>query len=207
MCVSRPQTFVPIFWMCKKQTAVSSNSAESACTSLDAGSEMESIPALQLWDCVFETFSPSITAEHSTSPSGKRHSLSTDTDHFSFDSIDHVSSNIPESSCPARLHFRGHRSSHPYYHQGLQFHFVTRVTNPLELAFRTRQSGKFYSNTIWCVPQNSLQTRTKGALTTVPWTSLIQLFDMNQPPELNVDRSFFRIILFCGVSTNPSRDT
>ena len=44
-------TFVPISWMCKKQTAVSHSSAKSEIISLDAGLRMEGIPALQLRHC------------------------------------------------------------------------------------------------------------------------------------------------------------
>ena len=45
-------TFVPISWMCKKQTSVSHNSTESEIISLDAGSRMDGIPALDFWDLV-----------------------------------------------------------------------------------------------------------------------------------------------------------
>ena len=42
---------------------------------------------------------------HSSAESeGMRHSLSHSVDHWSFDTIDYVSSNIPEGSFPARLH-------------------------------------------------------------------------------------------------------
>ena len=40
--------------MCKKQTSVSHNSAESEVISLDAGLRMDGIPALDLWDLVTE---------------------------------------------------------------------------------------------------------------------------------------------------------
>ena len=43
------RTFVPVSWMCKKQTAVSHSSTESEIVSLDAG-----LPALDLWDIVIE---------------------------------------------------------------------------------------------------------------------------------------------------------
>ena len=45
-------TFVPISWMCKKQTSVSHSSTEAEIISLDAGSRMDGIPALTLWDLV-----------------------------------------------------------------------------------------------------------------------------------------------------------
>ena len=50
---------------------------------------MYGIPALKLWGCV--------------RPRGKRHSLSHSVDDMSFDMVDHVPSNIPESSFSIRL--------------------------------------------------------------------------------------------------------
>ena len=46
------QTFVPVSWMCKKQTAVSHSSPESEIISLDAGLRLDGIPALDLWDLI-----------------------------------------------------------------------------------------------------------------------------------------------------------
>ena len=42
--------------MCKKQTSVSHSSTEAEIVSLDAGSRMDGIPALTLWDLVIEVF-------------------------------------------------------------------------------------------------------------------------------------------------------
>ena len=47
-------TFVPISWMCKKQTSVSHNSTESDIISFDAGLSLDGIPALDLWDLIVE---------------------------------------------------------------------------------------------------------------------------------------------------------
>ena len=41
---------MPISWMCKKQTSVSHSLTEAEIISLDAGSRMDGIPALDLWD-------------------------------------------------------------------------------------------------------------------------------------------------------------
>ena len=40
--------------MCKKQSSVSHSSTESEIISLDAGSRMKVLPALDLWDIVIE---------------------------------------------------------------------------------------------------------------------------------------------------------
>ena len=49
LCVFGCHTFVPISWMCKKQTAVSHSSTESEIISLDAGLRLDGIPALDSW--------------------------------------------------------------------------------------------------------------------------------------------------------------
>ena len=50
------RTFVPISWMCKKQTSVSHSSTESEIISLDAGLRLDGIPALDLWDLIVSVF-------------------------------------------------------------------------------------------------------------------------------------------------------
>ena len=45
-------TFVPISWMCKKQTSVSHSLTESEIISLDARFRLDGIPALDLWDLI-----------------------------------------------------------------------------------------------------------------------------------------------------------
>ena len=52
LCVFGSHTFVPISWMCKKQTSVSHSSTESDIISFDAGLRLDGIPALDLWDLI-----------------------------------------------------------------------------------------------------------------------------------------------------------
>ena len=52
LCVFGSHTFVPISWMCKKQTSGSHSSTESEIISLDAGLRLDGIPALDLWDLI-----------------------------------------------------------------------------------------------------------------------------------------------------------
>ena len=54
LCILGSRTFVPIIWMCKKQTSVSHSSTESEIISLDAGLRMDGLPALDMWDLVIE---------------------------------------------------------------------------------------------------------------------------------------------------------
>ena len=49
VCVLGSHTFVPISWMCKRQTAVSHSSTESEIISLDTGLRLDGLPALESW--------------------------------------------------------------------------------------------------------------------------------------------------------------
>ena len=52
LCIFGTYTFVPVSWMCKKQTSVSHSSTESEIISLDAGLRLDGIPALDLCDLI-----------------------------------------------------------------------------------------------------------------------------------------------------------
>ena len=52
LCIFGSHTFVPISWMCKKQTSVAHISTESEIMSLDAGLRLDGIHALDLWDTI-----------------------------------------------------------------------------------------------------------------------------------------------------------
>ena len=52
LCIFGSHTFVPISWMCKKQTSVSHSSTESEIISLDIGLRLDGLPALELWDLI-----------------------------------------------------------------------------------------------------------------------------------------------------------
>ena len=50
LCVFGSHTFVPISWMCKKQTAVSHSSTESEIIPPDTGLRLDGLLAVELWD-------------------------------------------------------------------------------------------------------------------------------------------------------------
>ena len=56
MFVFGSHTFVPISWMCKKQSAVSHSSTESEILSLDTGLRLDGLLALELWDLIVSVF-------------------------------------------------------------------------------------------------------------------------------------------------------
>ena len=49
-------TFVPISWMCKKQTSVSHSLTNSEIIFLDVGLRLDGIPALDFWDLIVLVF-------------------------------------------------------------------------------------------------------------------------------------------------------
>ena len=53
LCIFGSHTFVPISWMCKKQTSVSHSSTESEIISLDAGLRMDGILGFVQWSVAF----------------------------------------------------------------------------------------------------------------------------------------------------------
>ena len=61
-------TFVPISWMCKKQTAVSHSSTESEIISLDTGLRLDGLPVLELWDLIVSVLG---NVSHVSDGSGK----------------------------------------------------------------------------------------------------------------------------------------
>ena len=56
MCIFGSHTFVPISWMCKKQTSVSHSSTESEIISLDTGLRLDGLLALELGDLIVSVF-------------------------------------------------------------------------------------------------------------------------------------------------------
>ena len=98
LCILGSHTFVPISWMCKKQTSVSHSSTESEIISLDAGLRMNGIPALDLWDLVIEVL-------HSSSNQHKK-SKRQCAGHNDLElcNVDYVSSNVKSSQSGAMLH-------------------------------------------------------------------------------------------------------
>ena len=61
------QTFVPISWSCKKQTAVSHGSTEAEIVPFDSGLGMDGIPAL----CTSSSERPAAMSENKANPRNK----------------------------------------------------------------------------------------------------------------------------------------
>ena len=56
LCIVGSHTFVPMSWMCKKQTSDSHSSTESEIISLGTGLRLDGLPALELWDLIVSVF-------------------------------------------------------------------------------------------------------------------------------------------------------
>ena len=99
-------TFVPISWMCKKQTAVSHNSTESEIISLDTGLRLGGLPALELWDLIVSVLgNVSRVSERSGQPDNdvyKRHKSQKKIDVM--EDIDSVPSNVQSARQEALLY-------------------------------------------------------------------------------------------------------
>ena len=56
LCVSGSHTFVPVSWMCKKQTVVSHSSTKSENISVEIGLRLNGLLGLELWDLIVSVF-------------------------------------------------------------------------------------------------------------------------------------------------------
>ena len=113
------QTFVPVSWMCQKQTSVSHCSKEAEVISLDAGLRMDGIPALDLSDLVIDVFHSSpnqfnntkdqVRGNSSRNTTSHKHAqnqtkVPTQHDNLELSNVDHVSSNA-KSSLFGAMHY------------------------------------------------------------------------------------------------------
>ena len=105
LCIFGSHTFVPISWMCKKQTAVSHSSTESEIISLDTGLRLEGLPALELWDLIVSVFGSVIqTSDRTGRPVDIERNQKSHGKINVLKIIDSVSSNVQSSRQEALLY-------------------------------------------------------------------------------------------------------
>ena len=123
-CIFGSRTFVPVRWMCKKQTSVSHSSTESEVISSDESLRIDGIPSLDFWDLVIEVLHSSLNQpvqgnlcdnEHSWKRINTRTKKHSNRDDLKLIHVDHVTTN-------AKLSHQEPTCRHP--HHG-QFHFWT----------------------------------------------------------------------------------
>ena len=105
LCIFGSHTFVPISWMCKKQTSFSHSSTESEIISLDAGLRLDGIPALDLWDLIVSVLANTTqTSERQGRPIITYKSQKSQGKTNVLNNIDRVPSNVQSSHQEALLY-------------------------------------------------------------------------------------------------------
>ena len=106
LCVFGSHTFVPISWMCKKQSSVSYSSTESEIISLDAGLRLNGITALDLSDLIVSVFgSVSHVSDRSGQPDNDVHKRQKSQRRINVvENIDSVLSNVQSARQKALLY-------------------------------------------------------------------------------------------------------
>ena len=106
LCVFGSHTFVPISWMCKKQTAFSHSSRESEIISLDTGLRLDGLPALELWDIIVSVLgNVSRVSDRSVKPESDVHKLHKSHNKIDvMEDIDSVPSNVQSARQEALLY-------------------------------------------------------------------------------------------------------
>ena len=113
LCIFGSHTFVPISWMCKKQTSVSNRLTESEISSLNARLSLDGIPALDLWNLIVAVLhgntyqSNQERGDPFKSPTRKKIHRKID----DLNNVDFISSNVNSSRQEALLHvFEDHEA-------------------------------------------------------------------------------------------------
>ena len=95
LCVFGSHTFVPISWMCKKQTSVLHSSTESKIISLDAGLRLDGLLVLELWDLIVSVLgNMTQTAERTERPVIIDRSQRSQGKIIALNNVDRVPSNV-----------------------------------------------------------------------------------------------------------------
>ena len=90
-----PGVYVPLSWICKKQTAVSHSTSESEVIAMDAWVRMEGLPGLLLWDLVIEVFEPSGKSPNFKPLHNAGRDVTGQSLYDMFGSVDHVPPSLP----------------------------------------------------------------------------------------------------------------
>ena len=104
-CIVGPRTFMPVTWLCKKQSAISHSSTEAELISLDTGLRVEGIPLLGLWSEVLQTFHPELRKKPAnlTSGNSENRGKSMLDSNIALELLDYVPPSLPEPPDEAKL--------------------------------------------------------------------------------------------------------
>ena len=125
-------TFVPISWMCKKQTSVSHSSTESEIVSLDTGLRLDGLPALELWDLIVSVLGNiSRVSDRSEQPDNDVHKHKSQKKIDVMKDIDSVPSNVQSARQEALLYvFEDNEAVIKNDHYRKKPYNETRIQNP-----------------------------------------------------------------------------
>ena len=105
LCIFGSHTFVPIIWMCKKQTAVSHSSTETEIISLYTGLRLDGLLALELWDLIVSVLGSVIqTSDRTVRPADIERNQKSHGKINVLKNIDCVHSNVQSSRQEALLY-------------------------------------------------------------------------------------------------------
>lgn len=93
LCLVGPKSFVPLNWLCKKQTVVSHSSTEAEIVALDTMIHMEGTPTLNLWSQVVDVVNG--TANSGVVAKSKSESAYRKYDSVSLELCDYVPFSLP----------------------------------------------------------------------------------------------------------------
>ena len=132
LCVFGSHTFVPISWMCKKQSAVFHSTTESEFITLDTGLRLDGLPALELWDLIVSVFgNVSRVSDRSGKPESDDHKHAKS--HNEIDvtkDIDAVPSNVQSSASKKLYVFEDNEGVIKMIIKGRSPYTETRFQNP-----------------------------------------------------------------------------
>ena len=98
LCLVGPNTFVPLNWLCKKQTAVSHSSTEAEIISLESIMRVEGLPMLNLWSQILHVLSGTDPKKQVTLDAAMKEYYS-----VSLESVDYMPASLPPLVANTRL--------------------------------------------------------------------------------------------------------
>ena len=217
LCIFGSHTFVPISWLCKKQTSVSHSSTEAETISLDGGLRMDGIPTLTLWDLVIEIFhsAPSKIQQPKEELRGDPSAVVKPNMHNLIQlkhtnviptNIDHIPSNTTHSGPSAMLYV--------FEHNEAVMKMIIKGRSPtMRHVSRTHRVALdwLFDKTNWDpkIQIRYIDTKhqladilTKRNFTRDEWNNLLQLFNISHFSSLRCTKNFS---LICGCSTMAKR--
>ena len=187
LCLIGPHTFVPLSWLCKKQTAVSHSSTEAEIIALEAAMRMEGLPMLNLWSQVLDTIAPRNDGDRKTT------SVQEEVKKYwnlTLESVDYVPASLPLASARTRLIMVEDNDAVIKMLKKGRAPAMAHVARPHRVNLDWLLERSFVDP---CVHGRYIDTAsqladilTKPHFTAAAWCNLCQLFRLGFPPSKEV---------------------